>query len=647
MNLTRRLFRRLVLRPAAALVSWCWALGLLLMALLSRLCLIAAVSVVWLFLIIGAMHVITRAPGLLILAVVVAVLFARRRFRGGQWAFGTGRFAAPGELARGGVLSAESGLLIGKVAAPHIKESVRLLTRLPLSQSEAASRLFLNAVSGRRSGLWARLAGGTHAVAFAPTGRGKGTGLVIPNLLTYAGSVVVIDPKGENAKITAEYRRRHFGHRIVLLDPYRVVTQTPDTFNVLDGIDKSSPLALDDAQAIAEALVVRTGQEKEPHWTDSSELWIWAVTSLVLYQADPEVRNLQTVAAILADPLKLNAAVEVMKRSDAWDGLLARLGEQLQHFVDRELGSTLTTTNRFLRFLNTVAVAASTQQSSFDPARLRDGRMSIYLILPMQHLRTQSPLLRLWISALLRAAIGSGPDERAKTLWILDEAASLGHLPCLDDAVERLRGFGTRLFFLYQSMGQLEQCFPGGRSHTFLSNIDHSIFFGVNDIQTATAVSERLGASTVAVWSENGGRSRNRNHGETGQSSWSASSNDGYSISETGRKLLTPDEVLNLGERQAIVFTPGLRPFITRLVRYYEREFRAAPGRWRSVAALSLCLRSLFAASVMVGLAAAGIERIGTEGRRASWSPQAIPATQPIANWQEQPFRGRSLGPMV
>ena len=119
------------------------------------------------------------------------------------------------------------------------------------------------------------------------------------------------------------------------------------------------------------------------------------------------------------------------------------------------------------------------------------------------------------------------------------------------------------------------------RAQTFLSNMDHTIFFGVNDLQTANAVSERLGMSTVPVWSENGGRSRNRNHGEMGQSSSSASSNDGYSISETGRKLLTPDEVMNLGERQAIVFTPGARPFIARLVRYYEREFRSVPGRRR------------------------------------------------------------------
>ena len=313
--------------------------------------------------------------------------------------------------------------------------------------------------------------------------------------------------------------------------------------------------------------------------------------------------------------------------------------------MDRELGSTLTTTNRFLRFLSTMAVAESTRSSSFDPGRLRNGQDVDLFDTSDAALADDNPRSFGCGSAPcsvqpLVQDLTSGP----KVWWILDEASSLGHLPCLDDAVERLRGFGTRLFFLYQSMGQLEQCFPDGRAQTFLSNMDHSIFFGVNDLQTANAVSERLGMSTVPVWSENGGRSRNRNHGEMGQSSWSASSNDGYSISETGRKLLTPDEVMNLGERQAIVFTPGVRPFIARLVRYYEREFRSVPGRRRGAAALSLTFRSLIVASVIVGIAAAGIAWIADEWRRTRQAAQSLPGTLPFNHRQEQTYPGTFPG---
>ena len=56
------------------------------------------------------------------------------------------------------------------------------------------------------------------------------------------------------------------GHKVVVLDPFKVVTQTPDQFNVLDEIEADSPLAIDDARSLAEALVIRTGEEKDPHW---------------------------------------------------------------------------------------------------------------------------------------------------------------------------------------------------------------------------------------------------------------------------------------------------------------------------------------------------------------------------------------------
>ena len=78
--------------------------------------------------------------------------------------------------------------------------------------------------------------------------------------------------------MTAEHRRNAFGHQIVVIDPFKVVTQTPDTFNPLDFIDKDSPTAIDECRDLAEALVIRTGQEKDPHWVDSAEAWISALT---------------------------------------------------------------------------------------------------------------------------------------------------------------------------------------------------------------------------------------------------------------------------------------------------------------------------------------------------------------------------------
>src|SRR6185503_20333394 len=109
--------------------------------------------------------------------------------------------------------------------------------------------------------------------------------------------------------------------------------------------------------------------------------------------------------------------------------------------------------------------------STFDPASLRKGGVTIYLILPPDHMRSLSALMRMWIWCLMRAVICGGLDRRRKIHFLLDEAASLGHFEAIDDAVDKLRGYGIRLQFYYQSLGQLKKCFPNGQDQTLLSNV--------------------------------------------------------------------------------------------------------------------------------------------------------------------------------
>lgn len=169
-----------------------------------------------------------------------------------------------------------------------------------------------------------------------------------------------------------------------------------------------------------------------------------------------------------------------------------RSARSIRYFVDMELSSTLTTLARHLRFLNTPAVAASMQKSSFDPADLNKGRMSIFLILPPERMRAQFPLLRLWIGSLLRAVVRGGLQQKRRVHFVLDEAASLGHLDCIDDAIDKLRGYGVRLQLYFQSPAHTQQDFPNGQDVTLLSNTNQ-IYFSVNDFQTAEQVSKRLG----------------------------------------------------------------------------------------------------------------------------------------------------------
>ena len=151
-----------------------------------------------------------------------------------------------------------------------------------------------------------------------------------------------------------------------------------------------------------------------------------------------------------------------------------------------------------MRFLDTITVSDSTKNSSFNPADLHTGRMTVYLILPPEHIRTQSALLRLWIGAMLRAVIRGGVQEKNKVHFVCDEANSLGKMDQISDVLTIGRGYGIRMQLYYQDCGQLKKCWPDGADQTLLANTTQ-VFFGVNDQQTAEYVSNRLGESTIIV----------------------------------------------------------------------------------------------------------------------------------------------------
>jgi type IV secretion system protein VirD4 len=540
------------------------------------------------------------------------------------WAMGTARWAEPDDLA--GMLDRDTGLGVGRLAykpAGVLKAAAELFDRSlkPEAACEQFVRAFLRSGNYRLDGPVVRLSRAVHTAVFAPTGAGKGVSCVIPFLLECRASVVCLDYKGENYRITANHRKEKFGHKIVVLDPFKVVTQTPDTFNALDFIDETSPVAIDEVRDLAAAMVVRTGREPEAHWNDSAETWITAITCAVVFLTTPPNRSLQAVRTLLTNPTAMEAAIQSMCGSNAGGEMLSRLGFQLRHYRERELGSVLTTTNRHLNFLDSVPVAENTRTSSFDPAELNRGTTTIYLVLPPDHMRKQAALLRLWLTALLRAVVKGGLQDANKVHFVCDEAASLMHMDCLAEAVDKYRGYGVRLQLYYQSMGQLKECWPNGRELTVLSNTTQ-IFFGVNDQETAEYVSARLGEQTIVV--ESGGENQGSSVSFTGGVSSGSSVERGRSrnFAQQARRLLKPEEVTALPPRAAVTLTPGVPPIATMLTRYYERpESRRSERLWAvlgtTLAAFALLALSLWLArAVTVAENPAGVPN-GSVPRRA------------------------------
>jgi type IV secretion system protein VirD4 len=198
----------------------------------------------------------------------------------------------------------------------------------------------------------------------------------------------------------------------------------------------------------------------------------------------------------------------------------------------------------------------------------------------------------------------------ANVTFDLDEAAALGPMECINDALDKYRGYGVRLRLYYQSRGQLKTCFPKDGGQTCLSNVTQ-VYFGINDYETAEEVSRRCGDQTVVV--DSGGRSRSYSVQKTGlgrqaHPTHSTSSNENWS--QVARRLLKPEEVLGLDERVAITFVQGLPPIWTRLERFYECR-RIGPPRFRGIKTVLGTMLMLAVGTWWATIATLALERLG------------------------------------
>jgi type IV secretion system protein VirD4 len=155
-------------------------------------------------------------------------------------------------------------------------------------------------------------------------------------------------------------------------------------------------------------------------------------------------------------------------------------------------------------------------------------------------------------------------------------------------------------------MGQLKKSWPNGQDQTLLSNTTQ-VFFGVNDQAigpsggTADYVSARLGEATIIV--DSGGSSSSKSRSTSGDPRQGASTSYSHTTNKNwqqqARKLLKPEEVVALPPTTAITFTPGVRPIITTLLRYFEEPgLGIRPGKSGRIFAAVGTL----AASVGVGI---------------------------------------------
>ncbi|MFD1797997.1 conjugal transfer protein TraG [Paracoccus aurantiacus] len=415
-------------------------------------------------------------------------------------------------------------------------------------------------VLGRLDGDYLRHDGPEHVLCFAPTRSGKGVGLVVPSLLTWPGSAIVHDIKGENWELTAGFRTRH--GRVLRFDP---TSMSSAAYNPLLEVRRGE-WEVRDVQNVADVLVDPEGSlEKRNHWEKTSHsLLVGAILHVLYAEKD---KTLAGVAAFLSDPRRpIEATLKAMmtNRHLGETGphpVIASTARELLNKSDNERSGVLSTAMSFLGLYRDPVVAHVTRRCEWSISDLiaDDRPATLYLVVPPSDISRTKPLIRLVLNQIGRRLTEDlhAKDRRHRVLMMLDEFPALGRLDFFESALAFMAGYRIKSFLIAQSLNQIEKAY--GQNNSILDNCHVRVSFATNDERTAKRVSDALGTATEMK--------AMRNYAGHRLAPWLGHLM--VSRSETARQLLTPGEVMQLPPDDEIVMVAGTAPIRAKKARYF------------------------------------------------------------------------------
>ena len=418
-------------------------------------------------------------------------------------------------------------------------------------------------ILGRKSGRFLILGGSEHVLVEAPTRTGKGVGIVIPNLLTWQDSVVVLDVKRENFEATAGYRSRH-GQHVFLFNPTARDGRSA-RYNPLSYIDRSNAdEVIIELQKIATMLFVAPARG-EPFWTDSAKAGFIGVGAFIAQ----DLAQAFTIGAIYRSMTQgdIRAYYKAqVKRPDLQ--LSPSCRSALTDFTNGAentfAGVVQTITSKLSLWLNP-NVDAATAASDFDLRALRSKRITLYLGVSPDELDRVAPLYNLIFQQLIDLNVRTLPNSSTplQLLVILDEFARLGCASVIASAFSYVAGYGIRLMPVIQSRSQLRGVYGDHITDEIIANCGVEIAFTPKELRVANELSERIGY--------------------TGQASISKSyTNDGWfskhskSTSEQRRALILPQDLMKFPSHEMLILRGGISVARARKIQYYRDWYFAS-----------------------------------------------------------------------
>jgi type IV secretion system protein VirD4 len=310
-----------------------------------------------------------------------------------------------------------------------------------------------------------------HWLCVAPTGSGKSASFAIPQLLSYPGSIIAVDIKGELAATTARYRRS-LGE-VLILDPFGLCPGAGGALNPLSHLQGDDPAVVDDAYTLASVFAgAGTGDAsrvKDPFWDEWGQDIIAALIVHAVTRDEVPRRTLGEVYKLFHAEDHVYALAVMLDCGKPHPFTKAKLATYLD-LPDVTRGGVTATAAQQVRLLAGEGVQRSFARNSIDLEALSDGApTTVYLVLPPDRLTSHRALIRIALTALLQRLLRRRHRPRHPTLLLVDEAAQLGPIPALSAAITLGRGYGIRAALLVQSLAQLRSAY-GADHEAILEN---------------------------------------------------------------------------------------------------------------------------------------------------------------------------------
>lgn len=393
-----------------------------------------------------------------------------------------------------------------------------------------------------------------HFLVCGPSRSGKSLNLTT-NLMSWGGSAVAVDVKGELYRKTAGIRANlpDGENRILVLDPEGRGNQY-DPFAELSYSEEAAKRAV--------KLILETDKARDPIFARRASSAVYAGLVGARIEGAPSLAYLREVTA--EGPRAYVERLLELGDSGIRRNVVDFLGgppeemEPRDYRNDRFLSSAWGTITAQLDAVSSEGILKMTGGSDFAAADLVKGPATLYLMFSETELEYTEKIFQIIMLALTSGLIRHGdrdPEgasgESVPMLFALDEAGRTP-IPRLSDMVSTIAGRGMAAMIYIQDLAQLEGAYGKEAAQTIRSNCHTQLYYRPQDHDTALHISKMAGQKSIEDLRKNTGGGGSE------------------SIGQRQRELITPDEVRQMSHEDIVVFTGNKPPILARRLEWFE-----------------------------------------------------------------------------